>query len=761
MPVGQRSELVTASSSRTTEPARRASCPRQSAGTDAATFVVDSDDCAGKSLAPSAQCTLQMHFAPSQPTAMKTATLTVTDANGDSVVVALTGIASEPATLTSLLPATQDFGTVVVGSSSQPLPFTLRNNDVLPTGAITISIRLADQEQFKIAMDGCSGQTVQPGASCTVQVAFAPANPGMKQASLEATVAGGPTLASSLTGTGAANATFQIAPAEYDFGSLSTGSASPARSFLLKNIGGVPSGSPIAIQMSAGPQSGDFTIANNACTAQLQPMGSCTFTVAFKPSTNVAEVGTLTAGAPGTTTGTLSLTGVGLAPAALKATPTQQNFGAVSQGSTSANTTFTITNTGWAASSALTASIAGTDAGQFQIASNTCSGVELAHNASCTVAVGFAPNKSANAGNLQAQLLVAGGMVDGTASASLSGTVLAPAVMAIGPTSYSFGVAPMGDQTKPFVFTVTNSGSEPSGPPAVTQTGSSDFKIVSTTCTGTPIPGNNGTCTVSVAFQPTAAVWPGQRTISVSANPGQTVMGRDRRKRSDSCVPYHRAEPARFHGRPPVGDIGAHHAHRHEHGRDDFGSAPSADADRHERPGLPHCVHHVHGHPTRALHRGRVHHHRHVLPIDRRLRNRDVVGVRRRGHRCVQFSYGNRGHGRGTLAFAGRRLRIRQRRDVQVVDLPSLERRWEHVWDPYALFVEPGLRYHHADLLPARRHRRQYEERLQHPCHLHSVHRCFRIRDAQHRGQPRRHVVSDDRNRPRLRDRAQSDGGNA
>ena len=283
VPVGQRSELVSIviQNNGTGSTGKLSTAV---AGTDAATFVVDSDDCAGQSLAPSAQCTLQMHFAPSQPTAMKTATLTVTDANGDSVVVALTGTASEPATLT-LLPATQDFGTVVVGSSSQPLPFTLRNNDVLPTGAITISIRLADQEQFKIAMDGCSGQTVQPGASCTVQVAFAPANPGMKQASLVATIAGGPTLASSLTGTGAANATFQIAPAEYDFGSLPTGSASPARSFLLKNIGGVPSGSPIAIQMSAGPQSGDFTIANNACTAQLQPMGSCTFTVAFKPST--------------------------------------------------------------------------------------------------------------------------------------------------------------------------------------------------------------------------------------------------------------------------------------------------------------------------------------------------------------------------------------------------------------------------------------------------------------------------------------------
>lgn len=46
------------------------------------------------------------------------------------------------------------------------------------------SITGADAGDFTIANDGCSGQTLNPGQSCTIQVSFAPTQPGSRSATL-------------------------------------------------------------------------------------------------------------------------------------------------------------------------------------------------------------------------------------------------------------------------------------------------------------------------------------------------------------------------------------------------------------------------------------------------------------------------------------------------------------------------------------------------------------------------------------------------
>ena len=252
-------------------------------GSDAASFVANAG-CNGQMLATGATCSISMTFLPSSA-GSKTAELNVAGSHGESAHVPLTGLATPPATIT-LLPATQDFGTVVVGASSFPTTFTLSNDGTTTTGMVAIGVVGPDQEQFKKSSDTCTGQTLAPSKTCSVAVTFTAVTSGSKMASLAATIAGGSTFTSMLTGVGAGGAAFSVTPATYDFGSLTMGVTSAASTFLVKNTGGVPSGSPtIAV---TGAQLADFAV-TNLCKAALAPNGSCTFSIAFTPSTSLPE----------------------------------------------------------------------------------------------------------------------------------------------------------------------------------------------------------------------------------------------------------------------------------------------------------------------------------------------------------------------------------------------------------------------------------------------------------------------------------------
>jgi hypothetical protein len=80
----------------------------------------------------------------------------------------------------SLSPGQGAFGSQSVGTTSNPITFTLTNNGSsslnVPSGGATLTG--TDKAQFAISSDGCSGQTVAPGASCSVAVSFAPTAAG-------------------------------------------------------------------------------------------------------------------------------------------------------------------------------------------------------------------------------------------------------------------------------------------------------------------------------------------------------------------------------------------------------------------------------------------------------------------------------------------------------------------------------------------------------------------------------------------------------
>ena len=81
-------------------------------------------------------------------------------------------------------PAGRSFGTVTTGFSSVAQTFTVTNTGTDPLVVGTAQPSGADADQFALSADQCSGQTVAPAGSCTLQAVFRPTSGGAKTASL-------------------------------------------------------------------------------------------------------------------------------------------------------------------------------------------------------------------------------------------------------------------------------------------------------------------------------------------------------------------------------------------------------------------------------------------------------------------------------------------------------------------------------------------------------------------------------------------------
>jgi hypothetical protein len=134
------------------------------------------------SLGVGSSCALHVSFAPSTA-ALLSASLTVTDnayGSPHSVSLSGTGVGTPAA---SLSPTSLSFGSQTVGTSSSPQGVTLTNSG---NGALTVSsiaVTGANPGAFTLG-NGC-GTSLNPIASCTISVSFAPTASG----SMSATVA--------------------------------------------------------------------------------------------------------------------------------------------------------------------------------------------------------------------------------------------------------------------------------------------------------------------------------------------------------------------------------------------------------------------------------------------------------------------------------------------------------------------------------------------------------------------------------------------
>ena len=307
----------------------------------------------------------------------------------------------------------------------------------------------------------------------------------------------------------------------YDFGTqvtTATGAAVGTTVVTVTNTGGQKTGSIIVGVIDAGT----FPTSADTCSGTtLDPGATCTVSVKFTPATSGAKSSTLQVSATPGGTASVTLAGTAVDPGALSLSPDHGAFDPLPQGQSSAEATFTVTNTGGATTTALTAMLSGTSAGEFEISTDNCTGKTLAGNAMCAVGVKFAPTAAGSPGVESAVLSVAAA-TGGTATANLSGTALGPAALSIVSTDQDFLMVVQGQTSAEFLFTITNKGGVTSGALVSGISPAGEFAVSSNTCDGMTLAAN-ATCKIGVTMTPSGT---GARSASltVRGSPGGAAV---------------------------------------------------------------------------------------------------------------------------------------------------------------------------------------------------------------------------------------------
>ena len=424
----------------------------------------------GTSLAPNAQCTLNVTFT---PTAKQyySSSLVITDSAGNSPQsVALSGNGVIPVTFS---PAAVSFGNQAAGTTSNTTNVTMSNN--LPA---TLAISTI-QAPAPFAQTNNCGTSLAGGSTCTLSLTFTPT--GVQSFSSSITVtdsASNSPQTIAVTGTG-------IAPVNYTpktivFPNQPVNSTSAASVVTVTNAQTTP------LSITSIATAAPFAATNN-CGASLAAGASCTVNVTFAPTAAKYYTASLTiTDGSATSPHTVALSGNGYLP--VVTSPTQISFPNQATGTTSSGYSVTLTN-----KQLVTLNIASIQAPSPFSQTNNC-GATLASGASCTVTVTFAPTA---AQHYSSNLTITDDAATSPQMVPLYGTGYA--LVYFTPSVISFPSQAIGTTSAPTSVTLTNNQTVAMNISGITVP--APFSQTST-C-GTSL-GAGQNCTVSVSFGPTA-----------------------------------------------------------------------------------------------------------------------------------------------------------------------------------------------------------------------------------------------------------------
>ena len=407
----------------------------------ASTGFVETDTCAGSTLAVNAACTLQVYFAPVAQGASTGTVQVFANVAGGYASVALIGTGIGVSSV-ALSPSSLAFASTAVHATSAPQNITVSNNG---SAAMALGSR-ATTGDFALATDTC-GSSLAAGAACTLSVSFTPIASGPRSGFLSLTDANA-THTIALSGTGVAGV-LSLSATTVTFHDTDLNTTSSASIVTVSNTG------TGTLNIAGVAATGDFAATSGCNSTALAPGRSCTVFITFTPTAVGTRTGMLTlVSDTGGTTGTqtsVALTGNGRGAFSVVLTPTSFNFGNQLTGTTSAVANITISNTG--KQSGAIASIA--VSGDYVLKANTC-GTSLASQVGCTVSIVFAPS----AGGTRNGLLT---VVDdaGTQTATLTGVGTAAATDTLSPLSLVFGTQQVNTASASQSVTLTNSGDAP------------------------------------------------------------------------------------------------------------------------------------------------------------------------------------------------------------------------------------------------------------------------------------------------------------
>jgi Domain of unknown function (DUF1929)/Abnormal spindle-like microcephaly-assoc'd, ASPM-SPD-2-Hydin len=417
----------------------------------------------------------------------------------ESYDVALTGtgVGGRPV----LVPDRLDFPDQRVRTTSQSRQVRIRNEG---NGPLTVT-------QVRCGLDfdctsQCSGP-VQPGATCDIDVAFAPAHGGPLVDTLfvDTDAPGGPATAQ-LTGTGLLEPLVVTAPTPLTFPVRPVGVGGPPIEVTVTNDGVVD------LQLTsvsvAGANAGDFMLDPGTCAAAvLSPEQQCALSLRFSPTETGNRVAALVLVSNATDSPhTVTLGGTGVPPPPRTLNPTGLSFGRQPRGTTSPGQTITLTNNGSTPINIAEISLGGRDPDEFLITVNSCAPpFAVTPGVSCSVEVAFTPRA---VGVHSAELTFVDDAPSSPQLLPLDG-IGTGAALVFDPPELQFPKEQVGGFSERQDLTLTNVGNEPVSISSFTVSG--DFRI-SGSCSGATLhPG--AFCTARVVFAPTA---PGQHTGQVT-----------------------------------------------------------------------------------------------------------------------------------------------------------------------------------------------------------------------------------------------------
>jgi sugar lactone lactonase YvrE len=302
-------------------------------GANSAAFALTSG--CTSTLAVNTSCSLTVSFSPTAAAQSDSASVSVvSDDPSSPATAALSGSSpAESGPQPVLTPAIINFGSVAVGSTSATKTATLTNKGGVPQAISSFGFFGTNTSSF--SETNTCGSSVAAGASCTIAITCSPTTADSLTANLGANFPSPqPQLSIALTCAGAAATPppapgAALTPATADFGSMTSGTTSTARTFTLTN----PGNAVLTITgiTLGGSNLSDFAISANNCGGTLAAGATCTVSVTFTPSAIGSFAASLSvadnaAGSPQTST----LAGTGTVPAnfTIAASPAVQTVSA-------------------------------------------------------------------------------------------------------------------------------------------------------------------------------------------------------------------------------------------------------------------------------------------------------------------------------------------------------------------------------------------------------------------------------------------------
>jgi hypothetical protein len=280
--------------------------------------LTDDTDCAeGRTLAPEDACSLVLQFLPPDRGVRSALLLVVHTGDGSPLEIALRGTGAGEA-LPALSTTRVEFGELPLGQRAEAQEVTLTNGGTVPLEIVQILIRGETAGDFPLA-DGttCTDEeTVAPGESCLLAIAFRPGALGPRTANLVLRhSASDEPIRVALSGSGRGQPKSALEPSQLDLGEADVGSAGVSGSVTLANRGTAPL--TIDAIVLSGPAAADYSLGDETtCSTEAQVGNgeSCTIHVVFAPAAGGPRAATLLVvhDAPARVS-TLELEGEGLA----------------------------------------------------------------------------------------------------------------------------------------------------------------------------------------------------------------------------------------------------------------------------------------------------------------------------------------------------------------------------------------------------------------------------------------------------------------